>query len=203
LIQFKKNSLEGGDSHDRNSKNKSFNKKRKCKIKRRNKMKKSLQLIMGTGILLLFTASVSFSQAYFVSIPGCAFMGFTETEDWWIDTNAQIYKDTSGGWLYAQVVFPNDLKYIERMGITYWDFTATGQIEVGLWKKNRWDGTASLIAFKTTGIAGAANMVRTTSVILGLGRGIDNANYSYYVRVYFSESGKNLRLHQVTFKCQY
>jgi hypothetical protein len=172
------------------------------KSKGGKKMKKSFQLIMGIGVLLLFTVSVSFSQAYFVSLSGTGFLGQTEIEDW-SHVEGYVYKPTSTGWVDAQIVFPDDLRYIERMSITYYDFMTTGEIKVELVKKNRWDGTTTVIATKSTGQLAAANVVQTTSVILGTGRGINNANFIYYIRVYFNNFGANLRFHSVSFKCQY
>jgi hypothetical protein len=166
-------------------------------------MKKSLQLIMEIGIYLLFTASVSFSQPYFVSVSGTGFVGETETIDY--DYTRGYVSKQSSGWLYAQIVFPDDLKYIERMSITFYDFTTTGYIQVRLYKKSRWTDDFTPVATCYTGTSNASNSVLTTSVILGPGRGINNACYNYFIEARFYDSTdicSKLQLHSVTFKCQ-
>jgi hypothetical protein len=158
---------------------------------------------MGIGILLLFTVSFSFSQPYFVSVSGINFVGETEIVDYdYHNTVGYVNKPTTPGYLFCDIQLPDYLRYIERMSFTYFDFTTAGYMFVQLRKVNRWDGTSQIIAYRATGVTDASNLIRTTSVILGAGRGIDNSNYNYFLRVYFSQSGDDLRLYSVTFKCQ-
>lgn len=114
------------------------------------------------------------------------------------------------GWLYAQVHLPSGV-YVKNIRSFYYDNTVTGRIEVFFSRINHWTADSVLrtqedVFVINSGTSQASHLVEyqvdSTHDTVAAHRLIQNNNCTYWIAVWFSDPGDDLRLYNVQIQYQ-
>jgi hypothetical protein len=117
-------------------------------------------------------------------------------------TAVYLYKDTSADNLYAPVYLP-DGAIIKNIRVMYMDNDASGDVYAILFRSNMYTGTRdTLLQVQSSGASSAIqNMVGSTCTPPSL-RLVNNAACQYFLRLYFTSFGTDLRIYGVAIEYQ-
>jgi hypothetical protein len=116
----------------------------------------------------------------------------------------------SSGWLYAQVHLPSGV-YVKNIRSFYYDNTVSGRVEIFFSRINHWTADSVLrtqedVFHIDSGNASASHLVEyqvdSTHDTMAAHRLIQNNNCTYWIAVWFSGSGDDLRLYNVQIEYQ-
>jgi hypothetical protein len=165
-------------------------------------MKKSLALIIGLGILLIFLTLTAYSQIYEICYPGNAFTPNSNNVEFTKHSEGYIFLLGSHQ-MNCTVNFPasSNGMQITRISLAYLDNTSGGYVGTGLYKLDRWSGKATLVGTLYSELSEASPDIKRLNLPKNQlkARGINNNRYAWYLHGY-SSGGENLRLYYVTIR---
>jgi hypothetical protein len=164
-------------------------------------MRKTLNAIFGAMILLFLFASTGMAQRHHLNYTAAHFSG--DSSDNFLRTGDDIANLGTGmAWFDGAVNFPDSANgmQVTRLSCTLVDNSATGYLQVQLYKVDRWSGLSTLVGYLTTSAAFTSSSVIYLNIPKSQmnARGIDNNRWAWYLTAYFSEGNTVMGLSHVT-----
>ena len=167
-------------------------------------MKNALFKLLATGVVLGLFVVAGFAQQYHIVYSGVDFKGYGSSVDGYQASNGGVYATPSPAHLSCGVHFPDSANgmQVQRVSISVVD-NNDSYFTVILYKKDRWTGNHSMVAFLSTFTLSKSTTEQFKNIPKSQmnAYSIDNTRYSWYLIIYFPHVGSTeYRLDQVTIR---
>jgi len=162
-------------------------------------MKKHIVLLLS-----LFVVVAAPARADKISIGPADFMDPGDASDalgigGWCE---YVYKDTEMGNLYAPVHLPDGC-VIMNIRLVYFDTDADDDVDCHLIRRNKFSGaTQPLFSTSSSGFLAGSRSIVDSSCVPASNRLVNNGACTYFINLYFSDWGTDLRVYSVTIEYQ-
>ena len=167
-------------------------------------MKKNLSMFLWIGIMACLFVTTGFAQQYHIVYSGVDFKGYGSDFDSYQAYNGGVYATSSPTHLSCGVHFPDFANgmQVQRVSISVVD-NNDSYFTVILYKKDRWTGNHSMVAFLSTFTLSKSTTEQFKNIPKSQmnAYSIDNTRYSWYLTIHFPQVGSpEFRLDQVTIR---